>query len=184
MEKRIPTLEDFITESKNEKDKDKKYSYGCLMVYLEEKGWDGFIKDLIDENDIVEEDGLGIETEPHVTVLYGFHEDTDVDKLKELVPPLSEIKISADEISIFENEKYDVLKYDIKSDKLFEVNKLMTDNFEYTTDFPDYHPHATIAYLKKGTGKKYASKLKEDKEFSTLHYVYSQPSGEKVVFKK
>jgi 2'-5' RNA ligase len=51
----------------------------------------------------------------------------------------------------------------------------MTENFEYTTDYPDYHPHITIAYLKPGCGKKYAEELKEEKIFEPTKYFYSFP---------
>jgi hypothetical protein len=48
----------------------------------------------------------------------------------------------------FENELYDVLKFDVKREKsLFDCNKDLM-KFPHTTDYPDYHPHLTISYLK------------------------------------
>jgi hypothetical protein len=180
MKKRLPTLDEFINEQSKTT-----YNYGCLMVNVDEMGWDGFIKETVNDEDLYTEgDDYGIETEPHITVLYGFHKDIDMKKLKELLFPLSELEITSSKISIFENEKYDVLKYDIDSDKLFELNDLMTENFEYTTDFPDYHPHVTIAYLKPGRGKKYVTELKEAKEFKAKTYKFSHPDGKKEFIKK
>lgn len=180
MKKRVPTLDEFINEQSKTT-----YNYGCLMVNVDEQGWDGFIKETVTEDDLYTEgDDYGIETEPHVTVLYGFHDDTDMSKLKDLLYPLSELDISSKKISIFENEKYDVLKYDIDSDKLFELNKLMTENFEHTTDFPDYHPHVTIAYLKPGRGKKYITDLKEAKDFTPTAYKFSHADGKKETIAK
>ena len=50
----------------------------------------------------------------------------------------------------------------------------------YTSNFPDYHPHMTIGYLKPGTGKKYTEKLKnQEYELTPIYAVYSKPNGEK-----
>ena len=56
------------------KDKNKTYDYGCVMFYfdIDKKDWDAY-QDLIDEDDVTTADGLGRETEPHVTLLYGLH---------------------------------------------------------------------------------------------------------------
>jgi len=180
MKNRVPTLDEFIYEQEKAV-----YNYGCLMVFVDEQGWDGFIKETVNEEDLYTEgDEFGVESEPHITVLYGFHKNTDMKKLKDLLFPLSDLEITSSKISIFENEKYDVLKYDIDSEKLFELNKLMTENFEYTTDFPDYHPHVTIAYLKPGMGKKYITELKAPKDFKSKSYVFSHTDGKKEIISK
>jgi hypothetical protein len=51
----------------------------------------------------------------------------------------------------------------------------------HTTNFPDYHPHATIGYLKPGTGKKYVELFK-DKQYEVVpeKIVYSKPGGERL----
>mgnify|MGYP003352094323 CR=1 FL=1 len=41
-----------------------------------------------------------------------------------------------------------------RPDKLNALNKQLC-KFPYTNDYPDYKPHITIAYVKKGLGKKY-----------------------------
>ena len=51
--------------------------------------------------------------------------------------------------SLFENPKYDVLKFDVISPLLNKINKKLTKELPYTSDFPDYHAHCTIAYIKK-----------------------------------
>jgi len=48
--------------------------------------------------------------------------------------------------------------------------------YPHTTDYPDYHPHMTIAYVKKGMGKKYAEDLK-DFSITPDKFVYSKIDG-------
>ena len=86
--------------------------------------------------------------------------------------------------SLFENKKYDVLKFDVKySNKgdnlLHRCNKLLK-NHPFTTDFPDYHPHMTIGYIKPGKGYKYVRKIGQiDYKLTPQYAVYSQPDGTK-----
>ncbi len=89
--------------------------------------------------------------------------------------------------SLFENQ-YDVLKFDVRYPTkggafLHKCNTALRE-LPYQNDYPDYHPHMTIAYLKKGTGKKYCNLL-ENKEYSLLpaYAVYSQPDGTKTKMK-
>jgi len=149
-------LSDFINEATNE---DK----GCAMLYFDFPDMNK-IHNMIEGEDIYDDETekYGLETEPHCTILYGFHcGSTDGNKVIEMLKSSnipSELKL--ENASLFENE-FDVLKFDVVGDGLAEMNKLMTDNFEYSSDYPDYHPHCTIAYLKKGMGKKYVEKLKD-----------------------
>jgi len=41
---------------------------------------------------------------------------------------------------------------------LHKLNKTFAKNFEVTDTYPEYIPHVTIAYVKKGLGKKYEGK--------------------------
>ena len=72
-----------------------------------------------------------------------------------------------------------MLKFDVEGPELAETNKELKE-FPYTSDYPDYHPHLTIGYLKPGTGKKYADQLKGEKYWLTPKYaVYSKIDGTK-----
>lgn len=101
--------------------------------------------------------GDGIETEPHVTLKYGLHSDDPAEVVAALAGE-PRISLSLGECTLFEaNEArpYDVLKIDVDSPdmvRLFEKIKASVPN---TEKWPEYHPHATIAYLKPGMGKKY-----------------------------
>jgi len=133
---------------------DKKRSYSCLMLDC------GILKDDIEKiqsqiqkSDIYDQEGYGLETEPHITVLYGIH-TADPETVASSVD-CRVVSYSLSGLSLFENSEFDVLKCTVVSDDLHELNKQCTDRLDYTNDYPDYKPHLTVAYLKPGTGKKY-----------------------------
>lgn len=153
---------------------------GCLMLYFAFSNWDEFIRKLVKEQDIYLDDedpknDYGYEDEPHCTILYGFHHyDGIVEDIKKHLPDLEELDdIVRGNITIFEQEKYDVIKFDIHSEKLKELNKKMCENFEYTNEHPDYHPHMTIAYVKKGEGAKYIQENIKQVPLFGDKYIYS-----------
>lgn len=170
-----------IEEGKNHKNE-----YGCLMLQIDYDGWKKIL-DKIDKEDLyTEEEGYGLENKPHVTILFGFHDNTDIDKVKLLVKENCKepIKVKLKSITMFENvdDKYDVLKFDVVCPSLHKLNKLMKKSFDYTSSFPEYHPHVTIAYVKSGKGKNYASK-EEVEEFTCNKFLYSTKNKEKTHFK-
>lgn len=183
-----------VNEDKK-KDTEKRYDYGCVMLFFDFPKIDE-MHDKIDEDDIYEEDGHGLETEPHCTLLYGLHDEEieDGDVFDTVLKKLDDedIKLTLFNASLFENE-YDVLKFDVKenieddkkystdNDVLYNINKELTKKFPFTTDYPDYHPHCTIAYLNKGKGKKYVKVFKgEEFEVVPKKIVYSKSNGDKI----
>lgn len=172
---------------KEEKDK---YEYGCAMLYFSFPSQIIKLQDTIDPKDLSQDvtgGGSAIEYEPHCTLLYGLHDGVTLDEVKNILEKYKFGELKATGPSLFENEKFDVLKYDIGyptkgGSFLHKCNKELS-TLPNTQNFPDYHPHATIAYLKPGLGKKYVEffKDKEATEFiATPKYaVYSQPDGTK-----
>ena len=163
--------------------KDQTYNYGCSMVYFDFPKMNE-IHSMIEDEDIYTEDGNshGLETEPHATLLYGLHsdeiEDNDVLHASTKLGIPSELKLH--NASCFNNDKYDVLKFDVDDDHLHKINGELT-KLPHTTDYPDYHPHSTIAYLKKGSGEKYTNKLKDAwYSVNPSKIVYSKPDGSKI----
>lgn len=169
-----------------EAEKNHKTEYGCLMVYLDidKKDWKA-LQDLIDEDDLyTEEAGYGLEDKPHVTILYGLHEDIEDEEIEVDINKIKEPKMRFKDISTFNPKDYDVLKFDVESSDLVKLNKEFRE-YPHTNSFPDYHAHATIAYVKKGTGKKYAEKMKDmlDIKIEPSKIVYSKANGEKKDYK-
>lgn len=161
------------------------YDYGCAMLYFNDHDLKP-IYDMINPEDLyVEGDGFGLETEPHVTLLYGLEDSVTTEQVKEIVDKFKFGKLVAHNPSLFEND-YDVLKFDIRYPTrggafLHKCNSALRE-LPYNNQYPDYHPHMTIAYLKPGMGKKYVDELKKQHGelwMSPQHAVYSQPDGTK-----
>lgn len=138
-------------------------------------------KQISKEDLYTEEKGYGLEKEPHVTILYGLH-TTNPSGIKKLLKDEKPVKLKLGKITRFstDDKPYDVLKIDIKSEDLTRLNKLFKDNEEYTSDFDKYHPHLTLAYVKKGKAKN----LADNNSLSGRSYIgdtviFSSSSGKK-----
>jgi len=168
----------FIKESING------YKYGCVMVEVPVSNWNE-ITSTINPEDVYtgDDDTHGIQQNPHVTILYGLHDGVTEDEVKSVFDNFDgEINIKVDGVDIFENEKYDVVKFNVSPDGALqylhdELSKLPNSN-----EFPDYKPHITLAYIKKGLGKKY---IKPDYKYEVKnvnHITYSMSNGKKIYF--
>ena len=107
----------------------------------------------------------GLETETHVTVAACLDNDVDLTELKKFLSPLKSYKLMLADVSVFENEKFDVLKCSVRCDELVRTNKDISDNFELHTEFKEYRPHITIAYMRKGYADKYARRVVNEPVF-------------------
>jgi tRNA nucleotidyltransferase/poly(A) polymerase/predicted GNAT family acetyltransferase len=152
-----------------------KIEYGCLMLFLDVPIWTK-ITSIISPDDVYDEPGYGIETEPHTTILYGFHDEVtseDCFSLFEKNMPIEPIKIGIKGISFFTgNPKFDVVKFDVESPELTKLNEIMKA-LPHTSAFPDYHPHITIAYVKPGEGQKYIKPFEKNRMLNGTELVYT-----------
>lgn len=161
------------------------YEYGCVMVEVPVSNWDE-ITSYIDPEDVYTggDDSHGIQENPHVTILYGLHKGVTEDEVKSVFEGFTEsINIEVDGIGIFENKDYDVVKFNVNPDGALQKLHDKLSEFPNSNEYPDYKPHITIAYVNKGTGKKY---VKPDYKYTVKNVdniTYSLASGEKVHFK-
>lgn len=140
--------------------------YAFLMIDYE---MPSFIKDLqnkIPNNELYfgtdeekKDNQYGFEKESHVTLAPCLDSDVNINKLKELLLPLKEYKCILNNISIFENDNYDVLKADVKCPNMHKTYNKIKENFELHSAYKEYHPHMTIAYMQKNISDKYICKL-------------------------
>lgn len=148
--------------SKTARNKESEYSWiRCDIQKSSEIGiFHKSIQDKIEKDDLytTEPDEFGwtygLEIDPHVTVLYGIHDDSP-EIFKECASKIKKFDIKTGKVSIFENEKYDVLKIEVESNDLHKVHETFKEKTDNTQTFPTYKPHITVAYIKKGEAKKY-----------------------------
>lgn len=131
------------------------YDFSSVQINLPEKISDEIynwgLKNIPDN--ILSKDGR--ESQIHITVKYGLH-ITDFTLVRDLfINTIKPICIILGKITLFNNEGFDVIKIDVSSPDLMKLNKLINRKFETTDTYPDYIPHVTVAYIKKGYDKIY-----------------------------
>ena len=170
---KFQSFKKWLNEQKTEQ------TYGCIMLNTKIPDWKENHISGIDPKDVYikqYDDSYGLEQIPHITILYGIHEDeidpeVIIDVIKAKMKPVT---VTITNISIFEADEYDVVKYDIPATKqLLGYREMLERTFPNTQTFPEYHPHMTLAYVKPGTGKKYVSKLDEPFDVTFDKAVYS-----------
>ena len=178
--------ENLLTEGKHE--------YGCVMLYfpVSDEFWSkiqsrvedsALASELDDDGD--EKKGRTTASDAHVTLLYGIHEDVSDEDIEAIVNGINSIEVTLQKISVFENDGFDVLKFDVEGDGLFEYNKKFAE-LPHTTKFPDYHPHLTILYAKEGVlTPEMKADLSDDEALTVTanKVVYSKPDGSKKEYK-
>lgn len=193
MQKKRKTIPPFLMPKQSDKD-GLTYDFGCLMLQIKAVQIPHFAAMLaaIDTADLYESDKpgeFGLEFEPHVTMLYGFHDAGEKSLpgkiLNEPFLPTDAITLKLTGISNFHNPQYDVVKFDVNSPGLVKLNKAYTKRYEHTNTY-DYNPHLTIAYVKSGKGPEYGKKLWElvggkPIRLNGTKLAYSRPSGEKII---
>lgn len=170
-----------------------KHEYGCVMIYfpVPKEFWDK-IQDRIPEDILVsEKDEDGEEKkgrspidEAHVTLLYGIHEDVPDEDVEAIIDTIGKVEVTLRKISTFDNDIH-VLKFDVEGDELHDYNKKFSE-LPHTSNFPDYHPHLTIAYIEKGKLTDDMTKdLTGDDVLVTKSnkVVYSKPDGTQKEYK-
>lgn len=176
-------LSEIIDSELLREDKDVKIEYGTAMLKLDVEGWDKMTS-IIDVDDVYDKPTFGLEKNPHVTILYGFHKNVKPNEVKDIIADIHDIKkpieIELTKISIFEvkDQEYDVVKYDVNSPILHKLNTALK-KLPHTSTFPNYHPHVTISYVKKGRGKKYEKKLEKSITLQSKSIVFSTKNEKK-----
>lgn len=129
-----------------------KTSYGWAYVRLPKEVRDAMkqLRDRIDPADLGED---GKEGHPHITVMYGFTE-SDPEIVRKAVTGNGGGIVRMGKTSLFRNDERDVLKVSVTGRALHALHKSL-DGVDNENKFKTFVPHATLAYLKPGTGDKY-----------------------------
>jgi 2'-5' RNA ligase len=150
------TLKEMLLERKI----DQAERLGCLMAMVDESVAAKileFNKKLIKEEDLYHkindkgEDEFGREKECHVTIRYGFTKDLNELDVRQLLKGRDEFLVEVTGLDIFDtNPEFDVVKFDVESPVLKQLNEI-SGIYPNKSDFPDYHAHINLAYVKKGS---------------------------------
>jgi len=163
------------------------YSYSCLMAYfpesLAQKVRD-YGMTIPDDRVYDGDDGdMGREDKPHITVKYGLH-TSDPREVASKLEGQPSVRVTLGKTSVFMNGDHVVLKIGIQGKGLFRLNKYVSDVFECTDTYPDYHPHATIAYVVNDPKdpywfNEYGTDMFDGIEVEFDELIFSVPSGQK-----
>jgi hypothetical protein len=163
---------------------EKTYEFGCVMVDVPVKNWNE-ITSFIDTDDIYtvsDNDTYGIQDRPHLTLLYGTHKEVTSEQVESLLKNVKPFSIEIDGVDIFENKDYDVVKFNVKKNDLLQSIFDSLSTLPNSNSFKDYKPHITIAYVKKGTGKKYIKSDYKWKVDNINEVTYSMVDGNEYKF--
>lgn len=171
-------LKDLLTEAK--------YPYGCVMASIDGDSRNHILtlnRKLIPD-DIIYDDNtheFGRETDPHVTIKFGLTKSYSKKEIEDFFKDVDPFTIRFGNISIFENDKFDVVKIDVESDILRTLNKQFS-KLPNEDEHPKYHAHCTLAYVKPGEGKQFISK-KEKIPVATIDKIVYSDKGKKSHYK-
>lgn len=164
--------------------------YGCLMLVFDLPKWPQFVEKFIDSEDFEPQkwmEGKAKYEEPHVTLLYGFEQEVTLDQIKPLLMPLEDINVEFKDVSVFYNTNYtdegafDLVKFGCESDQLRQIRKVL-ETLPNKQTYSEYNPHATIAYVKAGKGKKYDGATFTPFTLKPNKYLFSAPDKSSVEF--
>lgn len=118
----------------------------------------------IPASDVYKDDdgSKGRETTTHVTIKYGLH-TTNPKDVEKIVKGFGNFTITLGKVSRFTPsfKPYDVVKIEVSGKRLHKLHKLLGDELENSDEWTEYRPHATFAYIEKGTCRE----LSGDDEF-------------------
>lgn len=159
------------------------YEYGCVLICPDISNWNE-ITSVIDEKDVY---GVapryGVENDPHITLLYGLHSTVSEQDVRRVLKKFTNKKFEIDinGIGKFEQKKFDVVKLDISSKSIVNMNKALC-SLPHTSSFPTFHPHMTISYVNPGTADKYVNKDYKASFISASRIIYTKTDGTKIEF--
>lgn len=116
----------------------------------------------------IDEDSFGLEYNPHVTLVYGLHPSVGVTEISPILENYTFTTVKIHTPSLFRNEGFDVLKFDVSGYNLTEIHQELK-KLPNESKYPKYTPHLTIGYLKSGRGDKYVRLFKE--QFNDAYFI-------------
>lgn len=161
-----------------------RYDYGCVMARIDEEAarkiLDFNYKTISEDLIYKEGDDYGREQHPHITLKYGLTQSYTEAQMKHLLRQVTPFNIQVRGLSIFESDKYDVLKFDVDAPELHKLHE--TFSFLPNHDeHPEYHPHMTLGYLRKGFAERFVKSPSKFAKIPVNMIVYSD-RGQKTYY--
>jgi 2'-5' RNA ligase len=158
---------------------------GCLMLTMPKSDAFRIVKwaeDNIPEGKLANQ---GYERDIHVTVNYGFPADMDMADLSKVLKDFGPINLTLGKIHRFEandnRPDSDVVHIQVESDDLQRLHAKLKEAFSIESNYPDYNPHVTLAYVQAGALKtKLNNHARFEGEVYTIdRFKYSTPGSER-----
>lgn len=120
---------------------------------------------------------FGRENDVHITLLYGLRPENYV-QVAERLSSESPFHCSLGKLAQFTNNRhFDVLNVEVNCDDLHRLHRDLRSRIYCPRNFPVYVPHVTIAYLRKGLGKKYTGEQVFEGESFTVREIILAGKG-------
>lgn len=155
--KEMQKIADEQKRAQDSKDVGQEYDYSSTQLDIPEnvaRQFTDFANAIPTDQVYIDKTTKGREDFPHITVVYGL-DTANPNAIKPLLEGIDPIKVELGDVSVFKNDDYDVVKVDVISKQLDELNKKISELSTPGQTFDTYQPHITIAYVKKGEGEKY-----------------------------
>ena len=87
-----------------------------------------------------------------MTVLYGFVPSVNPEDVCDSVAGFGKVSFRLGKVSRFQQDECDVIKVDVEGETLRALHDHLLDDFDGLVEqtYHSYHPHLTLAYVKKG----------------------------------
>jgi hypothetical protein len=129
----------------------------------------------ISADDLAEE---GVEEDPHLTLLYGLHEQPAELPLA-AARAFGPAPVVLGPVSVFEKPDCDVVKVEVLGEAPHRLHHALR-SLPHTLSHPDYRPHLTLGYVKKGRGRKYAGRhMLQGRPYVLEDLIYSGADGQR-----
>ena len=111
----------------------------------------------------------------HCTLKYGFSQDLIKVDIARILNGIEPFNIVLKALNLFENEKYDVVKFEVQKCPTLTELRRRCDGYPNNDSYPTYNPHMTIAYVKKGSFPHIKNNL--NITLPITRFKYSGPNG-------